>query len=989
MRQLIDMINQENKKNPLTDEEIANRLGMGRSEVVRVRQSLGIGNSRQRMRALLEETARKLLDREPDLSERALTQKLNEDGFAVSRHIIGEICRQCKPAKLVEKVKEQGKPAVAVLPEPAAEEEKRTAFDNLIGAQGSLRTQIELAKAAVLYPTKGLHTLIAGSTGVGKSELAYCMHRFAVAVKGVELPFVVFNCADYAETPQLLLAQLFGYVKGAFTGADGDKEGLVEKAHQGILFLDEIHRLPPEGQEILYYLIDKGKFRRLGESDNFRDVTFMLIAATTENLESFLLLPFRRRIPMVIELPGIAQRPLEERFQIIVSFIREEASRIQLGIRVSYNAMVALLMYECQGNIGQLRSDIQVACARAFLKHMAQKDEGLKIEINDLAHQVVKGLLYFTEQRHAVEAILEGDLEISPVDKQRLPSVEPAYLLPGEMYQEIEDNYIKLENQGIDIAIINRIISDELETKVRQMIKQAQRSKRNLIRQDLEKIVGDKIINAVDRMIKLAKTRLPDIDDSLFYCLATHLSASYERIRSHTKLIVNPQLPTLKTEYPAEYELAGKMAQIAAYYLGVELPEDEIAFIAMYLKSYAKKDPLQDTHVGVVVLTHGRVAEGIVQVANRLLGIEHARALEMPLEESSETALQRAMHIVRQADSGKGVLMLADMGSLVGFGKLITDATGIVTRTITRVNTPMVIEAVRKALMADANLDEIANSLQWEHLTYEREFNEGMDRKLPAAIVSFCLTGQGTAEWMAQAIVGYMPEILPQVQILTLGALDGEDLQSRLAQISQNYHLLAVAGTLGTAVNGIPFISSREIIKGTGLEKLKKIVQMHAYSHKPVTRENAGDAAPAGAVLAKLIRPEFVLLNQSCRNKNEAINILGQRLLALGHVREQYIVSVHEREALAHTIFQTVGLPHGSPEYIVKPAIAVMVLEQPLDWVDSYQVDMVFMLALNSYQQQEFKKLYALLNNGSQLNKMKQAKNVEEFMQVITDGEFF
>ena len=63
-----------------------------------------------------------------------------------------------------------------------------------------------------------------------------------------DYPFVTFNCADYFNNPQLLLSQLFGHVKGAFTGADTDKIGLVEKANGGILFLDEVHRLPPDGQ---------------------------------------------------------------------------------------------------------------------------------------------------------------------------------------------------------------------------------------------------------------------------------------------------------------------------------------------------------------------------------------------------------------------------------------------------------------------------------------------------------------------------------------------------------------------------------------------------------------------------------------------------------------------------------------------------------------------------------------------------------------------
>ena len=77
-----------------------------------------------------------------------------------------------------------------------------------------------------------------------------------------EAKFGVFNCAEYAENPQLLMSQLFGYKKGAFTGALTDKPGLVELADEGILFLDEIHR-PADGQEMLFLLMDKWIYRRL------------------------------------------------------------------------------------------------------------------------------------------------------------------------------------------------------------------------------------------------------------------------------------------------------------------------------------------------------------------------------------------------------------------------------------------------------------------------------------------------------------------------------------------------------------------------------------------------------------------------------------------------------------------------------------------------------------------------------------------------------
>lgn len=120
--------------------------------------------------------------------------------------------------------------------------------------------------------------------------------------------------------------QLFGYKKGAFTGAIEDKAGLVEKANGSILFLDEVHRLPPEGQEMLFYLIDKGRFRRLGDELE-RNVQVTIILATTESPDSVLLTTFRRRIPMVVELPDLNSRPLEERLDLIKYFFNKESCR--------------------------------------------------------------------------------------------------------------------------------------------------------------------------------------------------------------------------------------------------------------------------------------------------------------------------------------------------------------------------------------------------------------------------------------------------------------------------------------------------------------------------------------------------------------------------------------------------------------------------------------------------------------------------------------
>ena len=129
-------------------------------------------------------------------------------------------------------------------------------FSYLIGYNTSLKNQIEQAKAALMYPPNGLHTLIIGSTGVGKSLFANIMYQYAKYIKKLssDAPFIVFNCADYANNPQLLLSHIFGHIKSAFTGADKETDGIVAKADGGILFLDEIHRLPPRSRnDLLLY----------------------------------------------------------------------------------------------------------------------------------------------------------------------------------------------------------------------------------------------------------------------------------------------------------------------------------------------------------------------------------------------------------------------------------------------------------------------------------------------------------------------------------------------------------------------------------------------------------------------------------------------------------------------------------------------------------------------------------------------------------------
>lgn len=116
-------------------------------------------------------------------------------------------------------------------------------FEKLIGYDESLASLVNQCKATISYPPSGLPLLLYGPTGTGKSFLAQLMYEYAInqGLIAEDRNFLIVNCSEYANNPELLTANLFGHKKGAFTGADRDNPGLIKLAEGGVLFLDEVH----------------------------------------------------------------------------------------------------------------------------------------------------------------------------------------------------------------------------------------------------------------------------------------------------------------------------------------------------------------------------------------------------------------------------------------------------------------------------------------------------------------------------------------------------------------------------------------------------------------------------------------------------------------------------------------------------------------------------------------------------------------------------
>lgn len=1008
------LIGAEDPKKPLTDEEIAQQLQIRREEVTNMRNRLDIPDSRKRFKPTLLKAISKLFSAHGELSERRLTRELQLQGFDVSRHVVGKMMRELKYERRIDHYSEnrlnkggdgnqqspKNRQSISNEEEdgsrPARDKAAYQAFEEIIGADGSLKPYIQQAQAAVLYPPNGLHTLLLGATGVGKSQLAEAMYFFAIESKRLkqDAPFVVFNCADYAENPQLLMAQLFGSVKGAFTGADRDRQGLIEQADGGILFLDEVHRLPPEGQELLFYIIDKGKFRRLGETAPHRTATLMIICATTENVESSLLITFRRRIPMAIELPSLDERPLSERHKIILQCFHKEANRTGVVVRVQSDVLRALLAYDCPGNIGQLRSDVQVACARAFLRYVGSQNKEMMVEKGDLPEHAKREFSHKKSGNLELEQLSGWDITLSPnQENYHITLYENLYSLPDEIYKYIENRYLELSRQGGSKEAINRIIGLELEYRFDKMMRRLEEHTRPMERKDLLKIVGVDVVEAVEKMVWIAEQQLNKSFERLYYSLAIHVHATLERIKQG-KPVINPHLDRVKEDHAIEFKVAQEMADVINHCFQVVLPEDEIGFITMYLRT-VNGSGTDGCRVGIVVISHGKVAGGMAEVANRLLGVNHARAVEMSLDEGPEVAYERTLSVVRDADEGKGVLLLVDMGSLVQFGDRIMKETGIPVKTIHGTNTVLVIESVRKAMLPDNTLDELVDSLD-QDITFSIVKAPGDDGyfEKKRAILTICISGHGAAVKLKELLLERLPQLDDQVEIIPVSAIVKNDHHTVYEYMKQ-YRMIAAVGTVDPHTPAVPFISIDDLTSGRGIPFIKRLLKWSLIDQSPQGKKGGEAGSNPVSVrketkpsLADVLDEQLIFTEGSFTNKQDILHFLFEKLYIRGYVSEDYYGRMMEREQIGSTLFPQdaeAAIPHADPTSVHRPVIAVLLLERPIVWDFGCEVKYVFMLALKENCGDAIQQLYEAVRQESVKKRLSTSQNGRQVIDILTE----
>lgn len=703
-------------------------------------------------------------------------------------------------------------------------------FNSMIGSHESLSNQVEQAKAAILYPPRGLNTLIIGPTGSGKTYFANAMYRFAEGndVLTNAQGLITFNCADYAHNPELLMSHLFGYVKGSFTGANEDKDGLIQEADGGMLFLDEVHRLPPEGQEMIFYFMDHGTYSRLGETSKNHHANVRLVCATTEDPESTLLQTFVRRIPITIQLPAFNNRSAQERLELLKALLSLEANRINKQIKLTEDVVQALLGSVTFGNVGQLKSNIQLVCAQGFVNSL-ENDSEINITMDDLPQNIRSGLMTVASNRHelgAISELLDPILTVKPNDGPTpMRNKNDNYELPYNLYEIIGDKASLLRREGLDKEHINRFITTDINLHLKSFYKQTQ----------MEVSPENKLAEIVDQdVIDFTKTAQATIQemlgynfkDNFIYAVSLHVSSFIKRIQAGKPMRqMSSDMLAMVKEYPAEIKAAEVLKQGLEERYHLPIPQSEVYYLAILLISL--KSMQLNGKVGVLVAAHGMsTASSMAQVVGQLLDDYDVRAFDMPLDMDPTVAYTHIKKQVQTLDAGNGVLLLVDMGSLTTFGERIQSETGIAIRTIDMVTTPVVLEAVRKASLIDSDLDSIyqelvgfkgysriSRNLPTEDQKKSVKPAAATDNTAQRAIVAICATGVGTAE----RIKSILDSLLAQnfIEGITVFPISVVNMTTRIKQIGQNYQIIAATGITQPALD-VPFISLEELLQGGG-----------------------------------------------------------------------------------------------------------------------------------------------------------------------------
>ena len=332
---------------------------------------------------------------------------------------------------------------------------------------------------------------------------------------------------------------------------------------------------------------------------------------------------------------------------------------------------------------------------------------------------------------------------------------------------------------------------------------------------------------------------------------------------ANEEIVYNPNLENIKKDCYLEMEFLKKIQPSVAQILNAPIPEDELGFWAMFLKQ--KSLPQTKTaRVGLIVATHGtNTASSMATLANELIHEYCAYSLDVPAYQTKEDMFLDLQQLMRKVDNGRGILLLADMGTLANCEDRLMSATGIECKIIPNVSSTLVLEAVKTIVSTNEPLEAVYSRIYYDYYqaistSFKRHFfnekpgiiEESLVENSRAIIITLCSTGYGGAtkikEILEQAFADY-----PGLQIVAMSVRD--DINSFVQHLAKG-KLKLIIGSFSLDIPGVSQMGVDTVFHKEGLIKIRKLLDSspdHIPDEEPVFFEE---------------EEIFKLLTKECRN---------------------------------------------------------------------------------------------------------------------------
>ena len=359
---------------------------------------------------------------------------------------------------------------------------------DIIGNDPVLNDALE---TAVKFAPTGLSVLIQGESGVGKENVARIIHQFSPRKQG---NFFVVNCG--ALPKELVNSELFGHVKGSFTGAIETRKGYFEEADGGTLFLDEIAELPLESQALLLRVLQSGEFRKVG-SNKVEHTDVRVVAATNVHLyEAVKRGKFREDLYFRLSAAQIRIPPLRERKGDIYLLFRKFTSDFSevngmCKISLKPDAIHLLEQYRWPGNIRQLQGFTQSLTAQLSVK-VTPTLQRIELSAHDLLPIMPK------EEGDPIPVLYEGPQSAGPAfNADERQAIFKAIF---DLKQEVDALKARLDRRELPAPVSAAPAVEEAEWQEQEEFPEpaeenslsVRRNEEDLIRQALEKYHGNR-----------------------------------------------------------------------------------------------------------------------------------------------------------------------------------------------------------------------------------------------------------------------------------------------------------------------------------------------------------------------------------------------------------------------------------------------------------------------------------------------------------------